>query len=62
MQGQQHGLGYMINNTRSSIDMESAFAGIVIAALLGVIVSAVIERVGRAVTPWADEETGGGRA
>ena len=61
-QGEQHGLGYMINNTRASIDMESAYAGIVIAALLGVIVSAVISRVGRAVTPWADEEAGSGRA
>ena len=59
--GQQHGLGFMINNTRASLDMESAFAGVIIAALLGVIVSAIIGRVGRAVTPWANEETGSGR-
>ena len=49
------GLGYMINNTRSSLDNESAFAGIVVAALLGVIISAIIDRVGRALTPWASE-------
>jgi ABC-type nitrate/sulfonate/bicarbonate transport system permease component len=55
------GLGYMINNTRNSIDMESAFAGIIIAALLGVLISAIIGRVGRAVTPWANEESGSGR-
>ena len=59
--GRQQGLGFMINNTRASIDMESAYAGVIIAALLGVIVSAVISRVGRAATPWANEETGGGR-
>jgi ABC-type nitrate/sulfonate/bicarbonate transport system permease component len=42
--------------------MKSAYAGIVIAALLGVIVSALISFVGRVATPWADEERGGGRA
>jgi len=62
IKGEQHGLGYMINATRASIDMKSAYAGIVIAALLGVIVSAVISFVGRIATPWADEERGGGRA
>jgi sulfonate transport system permease protein len=59
--GTQKGLGFMINNTRASIDMESAYAGVIIAALLGVLVSALISRVGQAVTPWADEETGSGR-
>ena len=59
--GQQRGLGFMINNTRASLDMESAFAGVIIAALLGVVVSAIIGRIGRAVTPWANEETGSGR-
>ena len=60
--GQQKGLGFMINNTRASLDMESAFAGVIIAALLGVLVSGLIGAVGRAVTPWANEESGGGRA
>jgi sulfonate transport system permease protein len=60
--GRQTGLGFMINNTRSSLDMESAFAGVIIAALLGVLVSAIIGRIGRAVTPWAEEEVGSGRA
>jgi len=58
---QQHGLGYMITATRASVDMKSAYAGIVIAALLGVIVSGVISWVGRVVTPWANEERDGGR-
>ena len=61
VKGQQHGLGYMITATRASIDMKSAYAGIVIAALLGVIVSGVISWVGRLATPWADEERDGGR-
>ncbi|MEO5838594.1 MAG: ABC transporter permease [Acidimicrobiales bacterium] len=60
--GEQHGLGFMINNTRANLDLESAFAGVIIAALLGVLVTAVIGGVGRALTPWANEETGGGRA
>lgn len=52
------GLGYMINNTRAAIDNKSAFAGIIIAALLGVIISAIISFVGRLVTPWATEDGG----
>jgi ABC-type nitrate/sulfonate/bicarbonate transport system permease component len=56
IKGEQHGLGYMINATRASIDMKSAYAGIIIAALLGVIASALISFVGRLATPWADDE------
>lgn len=56
------GLGYMINDTRASIDMESAFAGVIIAALMGVIASSLIDVIGRAATPWAREERGSGRA
>ena len=59
--GQQHGLGFMINNTRAQLDLESAFAGVIIAALLGVIVSGLIGAVGRVATPWANEERDGGR-
>jgi sulfonate transport system permease protein len=52
------GLGYMINNARNSIDNRSAFAGVVIAALMGVIVSALISLIGRLATPWASEDGG----
>ena len=52
------GLGYMINNSRNSIDNKSAFAGIVIAALMGVIVAALISLIGRLATPWASEAGG----
>jgi sulfonate transport system permease protein len=52
------GLGYMIIQTKNSIDNKSAFAGIVIAALMGVIVSALISLIGRLATPWASEDGG----
>lgn len=51
----QQGLGFMIFNARNSLDNKSAFAGIVLAALLGVIASAVIGFVGKRLTPWSDE-------
>ena len=52
------GLGYMIIQTKNSIDNKSAFAGIVIAALMGVIVSGLISFIGRVATPWASAESG----
>ncbi len=49
------GLGFMIINTKNAIDNKSAFAGIVIAALLGVIASGLIGFIGKKLTPWSDE-------
>jgi ABC-type nitrate/sulfonate/bicarbonate transport system permease component len=52
------GLGFMIFNSKNNLDNKSAFVGIIIAALLGVIASAVISAIARVATPWASEDSG----
>jgi sulfonate transport system permease protein len=52
----QKGLGFMIYHTKENLDNKSAFAGILIAALLGVLVSGLITWIGRLLTPWANDD------
>jgi sulfonate transport system permease protein len=47
------GLGYVIFNSRRLFINDVMYAGIVTVALLGVVLSAIVTYVGRALTPWA---------
>jgi sulfonate transport system permease protein len=46
------GVGYLINSARQVFVYSQAYVGIVLAALLGVVLSAVISFIGRLCTPW----------
>lgn len=50
------GIGYRINNARQVLDPPQAYVGLVVAGVLGVVVTFVIGLVGRLVNRWADEE------
>lgn len=52
------GLGYRINSARQVLDPGQMYVAIVIAALLGVIFTSIIRRIGRLVAPWAKEDEG----
>lgn len=52
------GLGYQINNARQTFEPKLAYAGIIIAALIGVIFQMVVRRVGRLVVRWEKEDRG----
>lgn len=52
------GLGYRINSARQVLDPGQMYVAIVIAALLGVIFTWGIRRIGRLVAPWAKEDEG----
>nr|WP_281363976.1 ABC transporter permease [Microbacterium immunditiarum] len=56
------GVGYLIFNARSLFRLEEAYAGIVTAALLGVVMQGLITVIGHRVTPWVvrgDAKIGG---
>lgn len=50
------GLGYVIFNSRSLLQNERMYVGIVCAALLGVLASAVVRWLGRRLSPWSPED------
>jgi sulfonate transport system permease protein len=52
------GLGYRINTARQILDPGQMYVAIVIAALLGVLFTWGVRRVGRMLAPWAKEDEG----
>ncbi len=52
------GLGYVINNARNTFEPKIAYAGIFVAALIGVVFQAIVKRVGRLVVRWDREDRG----
>jgi sulfonate transport system permease protein len=46
------GVGYVINNSRQTLEITPAYAGILVAALMGVIFQGVVKLVGRLVLRW----------
>jgi sulfonate transport system permease protein len=54
------GLGYRINTARQILDPGQMYVAIVIAALLGVLFTWVVRRVGRVLAPWSKEDEGSG--
>lgn len=50
------GIGYRINNARTVLDPLQAYVGLLVAAMLGVIFVALIQLIGRLVTPWTVNE------
>ena len=52
------GLGFQINNARQTFEPKIAYAGIFVAALIGVIFQALVRRVGRLVVRWEKEDRG----
>ncbi len=55
---QSRGLGYQINNARQILEPKVAYAGILVAALIGVIFQAIVRQVGRAVVRWEKTDKG----
>lgn len=52
------GLGYRINTARQILDPGQMYVAIVIAALLGVVFTWLVRRVGRLLAPWSNEDEG----
>jgi sulfonate transport system permease protein len=52
------GLGYVINNARNTFEPKIAYAGIFVAALIGVVFQAIVRRIGRLVVRWDNEDRG----
>lgn len=50
------GIGYRINNARTVLDPLQAYVGLLVAAMLGVIFVALIQVIGRLLTPWTADE------
>lgn len=50
------GLGYVINDARSTLNSGVAWAGILVASLLGVLVTTIVKLIGRLVVPWSKED------
>jgi sulfonate transport system permease protein len=46
------GIGYRINYARTILDPKQAYAGLVVAGVLGLLFTVVIRAAGRIVTPW----------
>lgn len=56
------GVGYLIFNARSLFRLEEAYAGIVTAAIIGVILQGIVSWLGHRATPWVisrDSRAGG---
>jgi sulfonate transport system permease protein len=53
----QKGIGYKINNARNILDPPQAYAGLVVAGILGVVFTFVIRLIGRFASPWARDRT-----
>jgi sulfonate transport system permease protein len=52
------GLGYQINNARNTLELKTAYTGIVFAALIGVIFQWIVRRIGRLIIRWEKEDRG----
>lgn len=52
------GLGYQLNNARNTLELKTAYTGIVFAALIGVIFQWIVRRLGRIVVRWEKEDRG----
>jgi NitT/TauT family transport system permease protein len=50
--GADHGLGYMILFAQSQLDTSLSFACITILVVMSVVLFAVVDAIGRLVTPW----------
>ena len=55
------GLGYRINTARQILDPGQMYVAIVIAAVLGVLFTWIVRRVGRLLAPWSKEDEGSAR-
>ncbi len=55
---ENRGLGYVINTARQTFEPKIAYAGIFIAALVGVVFQAIVKIVGRLVVRWEKEDRG----
>jgi sulfonate transport system permease protein len=55
------GIGYLIEQGRSLLLLGQTYVGIVIAALMGLVFTWIVKRVGRLVAPWAKDDTTAGR-
>ena len=55
---ESRGLGYQINNARNTLEVRTAYTGIVFAALIGVLFQAIVRRIGRLVVRWEKEDRG----
>lgn len=54
----QHGLGYLIFNSRQIFDYRAMYVGIIVVAIVGVIFSEIVRWIGRLATPWAPQDRG----
>ncbi len=52
------GLGYRINSARQVLDPGQMYVAIIVAALLGVLFTWIVRRIGRLVAPWAKDDEG----
>jgi sulfonate transport system permease protein len=55
---QSRGLGHVINTARQTFEPKIAYAGIFVAAVLGVVFQAIVKRIGRLVVRWEKEDRG----
>jgi sulfonate transport system permease protein len=55
---ESRGLGYQINTARQTFEPKIAYAGIMVAALIGVVFQAIVRTVGRVVVRWEKEDRG----
>lgn len=55
---QSKGLGYVINTARQTFEPKIAYAGIFVAALIGVVFQWIVKRIGRLVVRWEKEDRG----
>ena len=52
------GLGYVINTARQTFEPRIAYAGIFVAALIGVVFQAIVKQVGHLVVRWEKDDRG----
>ena len=55
---QSRGLGHQINTARQTFEPKIAYAGIFVAAIIGVLFQWLVKRVGRLVVRWEKEDRG----
>jgi sulfonate transport system permease protein len=55
---ESRGLGYQILTAKNTFEPKIAYAGIFVAALIGVVFQAIVKRVGRLVVRWDREDRG----
>ena len=55
---ESRGLGYQIKTAKDTFEPKIAYAGIFVAALIGVVFQAIVKRIGRLVVRWDKEDRG----